>query len=327
MKKLLIGAITISFLLTGFSVYAKTENEKKIYDEMAMITAVTANESESNNSASTADLLGNDVSTYGYIANATDIDYFKITFTQNTYANFWLDVPTGKNYDLYVYDQNQILKWSSKNGAGIDELISKTSVTKNQNYYIKVVGSTISDYSTSLSYTVKVRQYTTTEYYGALGWGYMYTSTYDRYISSGYKLSDRPDHYGLDIISSNSSDPILGDAIKNVFGGTVIISVENNASAGNYVVVETNSTDPSTDKKIRVRYLHMRDKPLVSTGNPISIGTTVGYTGSTGQSTGPHLHIDANKQGLNSGITSAAAINPQKFFPSITFSGKTSTLE
>lgn len=71
----------------------------------------------------------------------------------------------------------------------------------------------------------------------------------------------------------------------------------DNNGAGNYVVVETNSYDPVTNKKIRVRYLHMKYSPSVEKGSTISKGVTVGYTGTTGNSTGPHLHFDANKEG------------------------------
>ncbi len=327
MKKLLILLLAFSMIFGSFSFAKQSEEEnKKMKEDMAIISATTANESENNNTFSAADTLNNDVSTYGYISEVTDVDYFKITFSQNTYANFWLDVPTGKNYNLYVYDKNQILKWSSTNATGIDELLSQKAVLKGSVYYIKVVPSDLTQCSTTSYYILKVRQLTPTEYYGVQGWGYMYSSTYDRHISSGYKLSDRPTHFGFDIVSSSSSDPILGDAIKNVYGGKVILSVENNPSAGNYVVVETNSSDPSTDKKLKVRYLHMRNKPSVAIGS-IAKGTIVGYTGSTGESTGPHLHFDVNKSGLNSGIGASDSVNPQKFFPSITFSGKTSTLD
>lgn len=165
-------------------------------------------------------------------------------------------------------------------------------------------------------------------------WTYMFSESDNRYISSGYKLSSRPSHYGIDIISTNGHIAIYGDSIRNVNGGTVVVSQSQNATAGNYVVVETNTVDTSTNKKIRVRYLHMKESPLVSTGE-IKQGVVVGYVGNTGDVDplpsdskpydGTHLHFDVNKQGLNSGITSSAALNPQQFFPSISFSGQTSS--
>jgi murein DD-endopeptidase MepM/ murein hydrolase activator NlpD len=168
------------------------------------------------------------------------------------------------------------------------------------------------------------------------GWSYMFTEADNRYISSGYKLSERPDHYGIDIISTNGYTYIYGDAIRNVSAGNVVVSQALNATAGNYVVVETNTIDTNTNKKIKVRYLHMKDSPSVTIGQ-IAQGTIVGYVGNTGDVSpkptssnpynGTHLHFDVNNQGKNSGISSADALNPQKFFPGITFLGKTSTVD
>lgn len=163
--------------------------------------------------------------------------------------------------------------------------------------------------------------------YGNMGWDYMYTDTDNRYISSGYKLPDRPSHCGIDIVSS-TSDPILGDEIKNVYAGNVIVSQWSDSS-GYFVVVQTDSIDPVTGNKLNARYLHMRDLPSVNINTYIPKGEKIGFTGDTGWSDGPHLHFDVNNMNLHSYIDSnpTAAVNPQKFFPTIVFSGKTSDLD
>ncbi|SCY37315.1 hypothetical protein [Alkaliphilus peptidifermentans] len=66
-------------------------------------------------------------------------------------------------------------------------------------------------------------------------------------------------------------------------------------------------------------------------------GIIVGFTGNTGDVwpkptpenplAGTHLHFDVNNQGKNSSLGPSDTVNPQKFFPSITFSGKTSDLD
>jgi murein DD-endopeptidase MepM/ murein hydrolase activator NlpD len=157
-----------------------------------------------------------------------------------------------------------------------------------------------------------------------VNWRYIFNDLTNTYISSGYAKSTRPDHYGVDIISNNTtSNPIEGDAVLSVSYGTVLYAGYS-ASAGNYVVVKSNYTDPTTGQKWVVRYLHLKSTPLVQTGSSISAGTVIGYVGSTGDSSGPHLHFDVNRTGqqLSEGsMNTSNTINPLTCFPQITFTG------
>lgn len=80
-------------------------------------------------------------------------------------------------------------------------------------------------------------------------------------------MPGRPTHYGVDIISNNSATqhiygvPVRNVYARNVYAGTVILAERNNETAGNYVVVETNSVDLLTNKKLRARYLHLKEPP------------------------------------------------------------------
>ncbi|MFA5744608.1 MAG: M23 family metallopeptidase [Candidatus Paceibacterota bacterium] len=78
-----------------------------------------------------------------------------------------------------------------------------------------------------------------------------------------------------------------GTPIHAAAGGTVIISRNNggwNGGYGNYVVI-THSNGSQT------LYAHMTNA-IVSTGQSVSSGQIIGYVGSTGQSTGSHLHFE-----------------------------------
>ncbi|MEC9243709.1 M23 family metallopeptidase [Nitratireductor rhodophyticola] len=55
---------------------------------------------------------------------------------------------------------------------------------------------------------------------------------------------------------------------------------------------------------LTTRYAHM-SKILVKTGDKVDVGTKVGKVGSSGRSTGPHLHYEVRRSG--------AAINPSRF--------------
>ena len=76
--------------------------------------------------------------------------------------------------------------------------------------------------------------------------------------------------------------PIVVDA-----DGVVIVVRNNggwNGGYGNYVVI-------THENGTQTLYGHMTHA-IVSSGQSVSSGQTIGYVGSTGESTGPHLHFE-----------------------------------
>ena len=97
-------------------------------------------------------------------------------------------------------------------------------------------------------------------------------------------------HYGLDIGAN------FGDSVMAAASGTVIyveepVEGENYGGTGygNYCIVDHGNG-------ITTVYGHMRDV-YVSTGDSVSTGTVLGEVGSTGGSTGPHLHFEVREWG------------------------------
>lgn len=80
----------------------------------------------------------------------------------------------------------------------------------------------------------------------------------------------------------------FGASIVSVLAGTAI-EVSYNSSAGNYVKVEHESGFVTV-------YCHM-SKQLVKQGDYVKQGQVIGLVGSTGVSTGPHLHFAVKKDG------------------------------
>ena len=89
-------------------------------------------------------------------------------------------------------------------------------------------------------------------------------------------------HTGTDVAAPK------GTAILAARGGVVTISTYNN-SYGNYVVVQH-------DNGIATLYAHMSSR-AVSEGQIVTQGQTLGYVGSTGSSTGNHLHLEFRVNG------------------------------
>jgi len=80
--------------------------------------------------------------------------------------------------------------------------------------------------------------------------------------------------------------------IPSITGGKVVQVFKNNKTAGNGVVVQ------GPDGTL-FRYLHMKDAPKFKVGDSVGVGTNLGKIGSTGRSTGAHLHLQAVKNGKN----------------------------
>ena len=90
-------------------------------------------------------------------------------------------------------------------------------------------------------------------------------------------------HGGVDI----SQAGIDGQDIFSVLPGAVSHIGYNERGYGHFVVV--NHGDFTT------LYAHMKEAPTVSVGDEVRAGDKIGIIGSTGRSTGPHLHFEVSK--------------------------------
>ena len=89
-------------------------------------------------------------------------------------------------------------------------------------------------------------------------------------------------HNGMDIGAPEGSKVMAG------LTGTVVTSAYND-SYGNYVVIKDS-------KGYELRYAHLSSRS-VSAGSAVTKGDEIGLVGSTGNSTGSHLHVELLKHG------------------------------
>ncbi|MBQ6310420.1 MAG: peptidoglycan DD-metalloendopeptidase family protein [Bacteroidales bacterium] len=106
-----------------------------------------------------------------------------------------------------------------------------------------------------------------------------YTSPGYKYVTSEFGGRWGRLHAGIDL------KVFIGDTIRSAFdNGVVRISKFNKRGYGYYVVVRH-------DNGLETLYGHM-SKILVEEGQHLKAGEPVGLGGSTGRSTGPHLHFE-----------------------------------
>lgn len=123
------------------------------------------------------------------------------------------------------------------------------------------------------------------------------------YVSSRFGLRVHPitgktkSHTGIDIASNQ------GTAVYASDGGTVTLAGWN-GGYGNCIMIDHGNGYVTL-------YGHL-SSISVSVGQTVSQGATIGAVGSTGNSTGPHLHFEVLKNGTR--------IDPEQFFSGLTIS-------
>jgi murein DD-endopeptidase MepM/ murein hydrolase activator NlpD len=131
-------------------------------------------------------------------------------------------------------------------------------------------------------------------------------------IWSGFHTKARPTHDGVDLGAPR------GTRIRAAADGTVIVAMCN---------ASTKNCDKDGSWKVQgcgwyvdilhaggivTRYCHMVSKPYVKVGQKVSRAEVLGRVGSSGNSSGPHLHFEVHvppKDGAE-----AEPVNPVKFY-------------
>ena len=100
-------------------------------------------------------------------------------------------------------------------------------------------------------------------------------------------------HPGIDFAAEEGAE------VYAVAGG-IVSAADYDVEKGNYVVLDHGGG-------LETEYQHMKSL-LVSAGQSVVQGQVLGYVGSTGNSTGPHLHFEARQDGAPADLTGTALL-------------------
>lgn len=129
-----------------------------------------------------------------------------------------------------------------------------------------------------------------------------------RFISQDF---DPINHPGIDFACRPNADVLaVGD-------GTVVRVIHSNVDFGNHIWI-------SHPNGVYTVYAHLSET-LVTPGQPVRIGQVIGNCGSTGHSTGPHVHFGVYKDPPPNGYR-ADALNPHDFLGTCSVYGATAML-
>ncbi|GAA1754030.1 M23 family metallopeptidase [Luedemannella helvata] len=133
-------------------------------------------------------------------------------------------------------------------------------------------------------------------------------------ITSGYRTLSRPGHDGVDIGVAKGTDVraaasgVVLTAVCNAHIGVRSYSCDRDGGifvqgCGWYVDIEHAGG-------VITRYCHMQQRPFVVPGQMVAAGDVIGKSGSSGNSSGPHLHFEVH---LNKDASDTGATNPVTF--------------
>jgi murein DD-endopeptidase MepM/ murein hydrolase activator NlpD len=132
----------------------------------------------------------------------------------------------------------------------------------------------------------------------------------------GWRSASSTIHNGTDISVSG----INGKQVRAIADGTVVTYRREDDGRGYYIVIEHEIPGKGT---YSTSYCHMQPDGIVQSGH-VTAGQRVGYVGSTGASTGPHLHFEMWRTSRTYNINVAAhygnrdtrtsSSNPEPFF-------------
>ena len=220
------------------------------------------------------------------ISTNDDDIYIAITSPGVTYYNYFAIQLNGEDkYFVSTYSEAEdvVNKLKEKNSNNID------NIKIMEKYNTELASFTNTDECVSALYEEKKSvkpAYTGTNnsstYIASLGISFV--EPVQGMLTSGFGVRRRDNHKGLDIANS------MGTPIRAAAAGTVTYAQYNSGGYGNLVII-------SHGNGVQTYYGHC-SKLYVTQGQTVSQGEVISAMGSTGISTGSHLHWEVRINGV-----------------------------
>ncbi len=134
-------------------------------------------------------------------------------------------------------------------------------------------------------------------------------------IVSGFRTPQRPNHQGDDIAAPPGTTIVAASA-----GTVTVVTCQAIAPDGSDYGCDHDGSptikgcgwyvEIQHGGGIMTRYCHMKTRPTVAVGQPVAPGEPIGLVGSSGNSSGPHLHFEVH---INNDRSSNGAVDPERF--------------
>lgn len=202
-------------------------------------------------------------------------------------------------YEYYAIVEDEEEKYYVATREEAEEVIEKLKKKKSRNIdkiaYTEVFGEELKEFTETDSIITALYKKPVSTYSGYSG---SYTIAYQKVdlgisltlpVKSGYTITSRfgarwgTTHTGTDVAAPTGT-PIYAAA-----AGTVTFAGNQGNGYGNYIVIDHGNG-------VNTLYGHCSSLG-VSTGTYVAQGQYIGAVGSTGNSTGPHLHFEVRKDG------------------------------
>lgn len=228
--------------------------------------------------------------------------------TDNT-AQLFNITSTGSGYKI-TPKSNSAVAITANSGDGTS---AGTSSTSSGNVYVSTYTG-----ATNQQWVFELASDNHEDYYASSNWAYPISTSWTITSGYGYRYLDGDLNYhsGVDFAASAGTD------IYSVCTGIVEdAGFESNIYTGRgqfVVVVSSRDKVYGTNTYLRITYMHMiKDSSPLAITDMVSKGTTfIGDVGTTGASTGNHLHLGVISNGNTSGSRDAT-LNPFFFYPDI----------
>ncbi len=133
-------------------------------------------------------------------------------------------------------------------------------------------------------------------------------------LTSGFRTAARPGHNGVDIAVA------MGTPVRTTAAGVIIVAMCNahvgsqgfscDRDGGVWVRGCGWYVDILHAGNVITRYCHMMTRPFVTVGQNVAAGEVIGLSGSSGNSSGPHLHFEVH---INGDSSRFGAVDPLPF--------------